>query len=57
VGLVGVGQWLELKIPEVFSNCNNWFCDCRTDPSEINISDEMSKTTVWKALTMNAEKL
>uniref|UniRef100_A0A803YQL9 Anion exchange protein n=1 Tax=Meleagris gallopavo TaxID=9103 RepID=A0A803YQL9_MELGA len=28
-----------------------------TDPSEINISDEMSKTTVWKALTMNAEKL
>ncbi|XP_040549751.1 electroneutral sodium bicarbonate exchanger 1 isoform X6 [Gallus gallus] len=29
----------------------------RTDPSEINISDEMSKTTVWKALTMNAEKL
>uniref|UniRef100_A0A8B9I317 Anion exchange protein n=1 Tax=Anser brachyrhynchus TaxID=132585 RepID=A0A8B9I317_9AVES len=29
----------------------------RTDPSEINISDEMSKTTVWKALTMNTEKL
>jgi len=57
VGLVGVGQWLDLKIHEVFSNCNNWFCDCRTDPSEINISDEMSKTTVWKALTMNAEKL
>uniref|UniRef100_A0A8B9TFM3 Anion exchange protein n=1 Tax=Anas platyrhynchos TaxID=8839 RepID=A0A8B9TFM3_ANAPL len=28
-----------------------------TDPSEINISDEMSKTTVWKALTMNTEKL
>uniref|UniRef100_A0A8C2SVD2 Anion exchange protein n=1 Tax=Coturnix japonica TaxID=93934 RepID=A0A8C2SVD2_COTJA len=27
------------------------------DPSEINISDEMSKTTVWKSLTMNAEKL
>ncbi|CAN0006021.1 unnamed protein product [Bubo scandiacus] len=27
----------------------------RTDPSEINISDEMSKTTVWKALTMNTE--
>uniref|UniRef100_A0A8C5IJC7 Anion exchange protein n=1 Tax=Junco hyemalis TaxID=40217 RepID=A0A8C5IJC7_JUNHY len=25
------------------------------DPSEINISDEMSKTTVWKALTMNTE--
>ncbi|XP_014811206.1 PREDICTED: electroneutral sodium bicarbonate exchanger 1 isoform X5 [Calidris pugnax] len=29
----------------------------RTDPSEINISDEMSKTTVWKALTMNTETL
>ncbi|XP_074709916.1 electroneutral sodium bicarbonate exchanger 1-like [Strix uralensis] len=27
----------------------------RTDPSEINISDEMSKTTVWKVLTMNTE--
>ncbi|KAM6364867.1 electroneutral sodium bicarbonate exchanger 1 isoform 3-T3 [Pluvialis apricaria] len=27
----------------------------RTDPSEINISDEMSKTTVWKTLTMNVE--
>ncbi|XP_038608462.1 electroneutral sodium bicarbonate exchanger 1 isoform X1 [Tachyglossus aculeatus] len=25
----------------------------RGDPSEINISDEMSKTTVWKALSMN----
>uniref|UniRef100_A0A663FJT3 Anion exchange protein n=1 Tax=Aquila chrysaetos chrysaetos TaxID=223781 RepID=A0A663FJT3_AQUCH len=29
----------------------------KTDPSEINISDEMSKTTVWKALTMNTETL
>ncbi|XP_016160478.1 PREDICTED: electroneutral sodium bicarbonate exchanger 1 [Ficedula albicollis] len=29
----------------------------RADPSEINISDEMSKTTVWKALTMNTETL
>uniref|UniRef100_A0A8C5LX05 Anion exchange protein n=1 Tax=Leptobrachium leishanense TaxID=445787 RepID=A0A8C5LX05_9ANUR len=27
----------------------------RCDPSEINISDEMPKTTVWKALSMNAE--
>ncbi|KAK2514470.1 Slc4a8 [Columba livia] len=26
----------------------------RADPSEINISDEMSKTTVWKALTMDS---
>uniref|UniRef100_G1TB23 Anion exchange protein n=1 Tax=Oryctolagus cuniculus TaxID=9986 RepID=G1TB23_RABIT len=25
----------------------------RCDPSEINISDEMPKTTVWKALSMN----
>ncbi|XP_010004128.1 PREDICTED: electroneutral sodium bicarbonate exchanger 1 [Chaetura pelagica] len=25
----------------------------RADPSDINISDEMAKTTVWKALTMN----
>ncbi|KAM9760205.1 electroneutral sodium bicarbonate exchanger 1 isoform 5-T7 [Dama dama] len=30
---------------------NNSF---RCDPSEINISDEMPKTTVWKALSMNS---
>ncbi|XP_069509506.1 electroneutral sodium bicarbonate exchanger 1 [Ambystoma mexicanum] len=29
--------------------------NCRGDPSEINISDEMAKTTVWKALSMNTE--
>ncbi|XP_051497370.1 electroneutral sodium bicarbonate exchanger 1 [Apus apus] len=29
----------------------------RADPSDINISDEMAKTTVWKALTMNTETL
>uniref|UniRef100_A0A803VKJ2 Anion exchange protein n=1 Tax=Ficedula albicollis TaxID=59894 RepID=A0A803VKJ2_FICAL len=34
-----------------------WNIPCRADPSEINISDEMSKTTVWKALTMNTETL
>ncbi|XP_060898619.1 electroneutral sodium bicarbonate exchanger 1 [Labrus mixtus] len=27
--------------------------DPRCDPSDINISDEMSKTTVWKSLTSN----
>ncbi|XP_051985615.1 electroneutral sodium bicarbonate exchanger 1-like [Xyrauchen texanus] len=27
--------------------------DLRTDPSDINISDEMSKTTVWKSLNSN----
>ncbi|XP_062908397.1 sodium-driven chloride bicarbonate exchanger-like isoform X2 [Mobula hypostoma] len=27
----------------------------RNDPSEINISDEMAKTSVWKALPMNTE--
>ncbi|XP_068123469.1 electroneutral sodium bicarbonate exchanger 1 isoform X1 [Hyperolius riggenbachi] len=27
----------------------------RCDPSDINISDEMPKTTVWKALSMNSE--
>ncbi|XP_064408479.1 electroneutral sodium bicarbonate exchanger 1 isoform X2 [Latimeria chalumnae] len=27
----------------------------RCDPSEINISDEMSKTTVWKALSVNID--
>ncbi|XP_025022950.1 electroneutral sodium bicarbonate exchanger 1 [Python bivittatus] len=31
--------------------------DNRPDPSDINISEEMSKTTMWKTLTMNAEKL
>lgn len=30
-------------------------CYCRADPSEINISDEMSKITVWKALTMDSD--
>uniref|UniRef100_A0A8U7NZD2 Anion exchange protein n=1 Tax=Corvus moneduloides TaxID=1196302 RepID=A0A8U7NZD2_CORMO len=34
-----------------------WNFPCRADPSDINISDEMSKTTVWKALTMNTETL
>ncbi|XP_077185028.1 electroneutral sodium bicarbonate exchanger 1 [Paroedura picta] len=29
----------------------------RADPADINISDEMSKTTVWKTITMNTEKL
>ncbi|XP_062492008.1 electroneutral sodium bicarbonate exchanger 1 isoform X3 [Pezoporus occidentalis] len=29
----------------------------RADPSEINISDEMPKTAVWKALTMDTEPL
>ncbi|XP_066472118.1 electroneutral sodium bicarbonate exchanger 1 [Tiliqua scincoides] len=29
----------------------------RPDPADINISEEMSKTTVWKTLTMNTEKL
>ncbi|XP_042309886.1 electroneutral sodium bicarbonate exchanger 1 isoform X2 [Sceloporus undulatus] len=29
----------------------------RIDPADINISDEMSKTTMWKTLTMNTEKL
>ncbi|XP_059688614.1 electroneutral sodium bicarbonate exchanger 1-like [Gavia stellata] len=28
---------------------------CRTDPCEINISEEVLKTSVWKALTMNTE--
>ncbi|XP_039602586.1 electroneutral sodium bicarbonate exchanger 1-like [Polypterus senegalus] len=27
----------------------------RCDPSDINISDEMSKTTVWKALSLNTD--
>ncbi|XP_026535742.1 electroneutral sodium bicarbonate exchanger 1-like [Notechis scutatus] len=29
----------------------------RPDPADINISEEMPKTTVWKTLTMNTEKL
>ncbi|XP_053149972.1 electroneutral sodium bicarbonate exchanger 1 isoform X2 [Hemicordylus capensis] len=28
----------------------------RPDPADINISDEMSKTTMWKTITMNTEK-
>ncbi|XP_074421092.1 electroneutral sodium bicarbonate exchanger 1 isoform X3 [Larus michahellis] len=44
-----LGKTSNLDIPKQSSD--------RTDPSEINISDEMSKTTVWKALTMNTETL
>uniref|UniRef100_G1KLH8 Anion exchange protein n=1 Tax=Anolis carolinensis TaxID=28377 RepID=G1KLH8_ANOCA len=33
------------------------YVNCRPDPADINISDEMPKTTVWKALSMNTEKL
>ncbi|KAJ8797976.1 hypothetical protein J1605_001712 [Eschrichtius robustus] len=33
---------------------NSFSIDFRCDPSEINISDEMPKTTVWKALSMNS---
>uniref|UniRef100_A0A8C6VRV8 Anion exchange protein n=1 Tax=Naja naja TaxID=35670 RepID=A0A8C6VRV8_NAJNA len=29
----------------------------RPDPADINISEEMPKTTVWKTLTMNTEKV
>uniref|UniRef100_A0A670YQ28 Anion exchange protein n=1 Tax=Pseudonaja textilis TaxID=8673 RepID=A0A670YQ28_PSETE len=31
--------------------------DIRPDPADINISEEMPKTAVWKTLTMNTEKL
>ncbi|XP_034268127.1 electroneutral sodium bicarbonate exchanger 1 isoform X2 [Pantherophis guttatus] len=31
--------------------------DIRPDPADINISEEMAKTTVWKTLMMNPEKL
>ncbi|KAM8915396.1 electroneutral sodium bicarbonate exchanger 1 isoform 2-T2 [Spinachia spinachia] len=31
--------------------------DPRCDPSDINISDEMSKTTVWKSLNSNAKDI
>ncbi|XP_054668397.1 electroneutral sodium bicarbonate exchanger 1-like [Grus americana] len=42
-----VGKTSDLDIPQQSSD--------RTDPSEINIWDEMSKTTVWKTLPMNTE--
>lgn len=29
----------------------------RCDPSDINISDEMSKTTVWKSLSSNQKDI
>ncbi|XP_061470921.1 electroneutral sodium bicarbonate exchanger 1 isoform X2 [Rhineura floridana] len=38
--------------PQTTSPKNN-----RPDPADINISEEMSKTTMWKTLTMNTEKL
>uniref|UniRef100_A0A8B9VXE6 Anion exchange protein n=1 Tax=Anas zonorhyncha TaxID=75864 RepID=A0A8B9VXE6_9AVES len=48
----------EAKEEEVtLTMCLGLDVSLETDPSEINISDEMSKTTVWKALTMNTEKL
>ncbi|XP_062975836.1 electroneutral sodium bicarbonate exchanger 1 [Elgaria multicarinata webbii] len=42
----------EEQLPPSVSLKNN-----RLDPSEINISDEMSKTAMWKTLTMNTGKL
>uniref|UniRef100_A0A803WDD5 Anion exchange protein n=1 Tax=Ficedula albicollis TaxID=59894 RepID=A0A803WDD5_FICAL len=49
---------VQLKLGSDPSSWNTvWNIPCRADPSEINISDEMSKTTVWKALTMNTETL
>jgi hypothetical protein len=40
-------------LPSVFEvHCLSF--DFRCDPSEINISDEMPKTTVWKALSINS---
>lgn len=37
----------------VLSPCFSSPCPPRCDPSDINISDEMSKTTVWKSLSSN----
>ncbi|XP_064330376.1 electroneutral sodium bicarbonate exchanger 1-like [Phalacrocorax carbo] len=44
-----LGETSGLDIPQQPSD--------RADPSEINISDEMSNMTVWKALTMKRETL
>lgn len=44
----------QFSIRSQFLNLNLSSCllsSCRTDPSDINISDEMSKTTVWKSLS------
>ncbi|PWA20718.1 hypothetical protein CCH79_00019785 [Gambusia affinis] len=33
-----------------------WFCwSCRSDPSEVNISDEMAKSGIWKSVSKNSE--
>ncbi|XP_054859210.1 electroneutral sodium bicarbonate exchanger 1 [Eublepharis macularius] len=42
----------EAQTRNISSRNNN-----RADPADINISDEMSKTTVWKTISMNTEKL
>ncbi|XP_030366533.1 electroneutral sodium bicarbonate exchanger 1 isoform X2 [Strigops habroptila] len=44
-----LGKSSKLDVPKQSSD--------RADPSEINISDEMPKTAVWKALTMDTETL
>ncbi|XP_065515628.1 electroneutral sodium bicarbonate exchanger 1 isoform X2 [Lathamus discolor] len=44
-----LGKSSKLDVPKPSSE--------RADPSEINISDEMPKTAVWKALTMDTETL
>ncbi|KAG8129462.1 hypothetical protein E2320_016138 [Naja naja] len=44
-----------LTVPENSKNVPK--IDIRPDPADINISEEMPKTTVWKTLTMNTEKL
>ncbi|XP_051016323.1 electroneutral sodium bicarbonate exchanger 1 [Acomys russatus] len=55
LGVVVGGDKFPLESRKLLSSPgkNNISFDFRCDPSEINISDEMPKTTVWKALSIN----
>lgn len=33
----------------------NVFVSCSVDPSEVNISDEMAKSGIWKSVSMTCE--
>uniref|UniRef100_A0A8C3XMP6 Anion exchange protein n=1 Tax=Chelydra serpentina TaxID=8475 RepID=A0A8C3XMP6_CHESE len=48
---------ISIEYQRAITAINTYNICCRDDPLEINISDEMPKTTVWKALSMNTENL
>jgi len=46
---------MRLVAPVPQSQVAVWNVYCRTDPSVVHISEEMSQTAIWKALAVNTE--